>query len=186
MNKILQSIFKFWNFLPLFQMLFLWLNKTPPKWDPPLSVQEGFNISFLKYYFLPLLNTIGYQMIKFFENTKFWNWWWWCGPFALGSFSLPLWHELPKTESLEPSKCFLPPLVINEWVKIIPKTKSDPFTLGSYSRPQRQGLFLWCSAFLPRMESSLERRRRMSYVVEAFVFAEDSNSLSIYLWLGLK
>ena len=53
MNKILQSIFKIWNILPLFQMLFLWLNKTPPKWDPPLSVQEGFDISFLKYYFLP-------------------------------------------------------------------------------------------------------------------------------------
>ena len=64
MNKILQSIFKIWNFLPLFQMLILWLNKTPPKWDPPLSVQEGFDISFLKYYSLPLLNTIGYQLIN--------------------------------------------------------------------------------------------------------------------------
>ena len=42
MNRILRSIFKIWNFLPLFQMLFLWLNKTPPKRDPPLSVQEGF------------------------------------------------------------------------------------------------------------------------------------------------
>jgi hypothetical protein len=38
----------------------------------------------------------------------------------------------------------------------------------------------------PKMESGLERRRRMSYGVEAFVFAEDSNSLSIYLWLDLK
>jgi hypothetical protein len=27
---------------------------------------------------------------------------WWCGPFALGSCSLPLWHKSPKTESLEP------------------------------------------------------------------------------------
>jgi hypothetical protein len=61
MNRILQSIFKIWNFLPLFQMLFLWLNKTPPKWNPPLSVQEGFDISILKYYFLLLLNIIGYQ-----------------------------------------------------------------------------------------------------------------------------
>ena len=42
MNKILRSIFKIWNFLPLFQMLFLWLNKTPPQWNSPLSVQEGF------------------------------------------------------------------------------------------------------------------------------------------------
>jgi hypothetical protein len=24
-------------------MLFLWLNKTPPKWNSPLSFQEGFN-----------------------------------------------------------------------------------------------------------------------------------------------
>jgi hypothetical protein len=64
MNTFLWSIFKIWNFLPLFQMLFLWLNKTPPKRDPPLSVQEGFDISFLKYYFLPLLNTIGYQLIN--------------------------------------------------------------------------------------------------------------------------
>jgi hypothetical protein len=61
MNKILRSIFKIWNFLPLFQMLFLWLDKTPPKWNPPPSVQEGFDISILKYYFLPLLNIIGYQ-----------------------------------------------------------------------------------------------------------------------------
>jgi hypothetical protein len=67
MNKILQSIFKIWNFLPLFQMFFLWLNKTPPKWDPPLSVQEGFDISFLKYYLLPFLNTIRYL----FKNLQF-------------------------------------------------------------------------------------------------------------------
>jgi hypothetical protein len=53
MNKSLQSILKFWNVLPLFQMLFLWLNKTPPKWNPPLSVKEGFDESILKYYFLP-------------------------------------------------------------------------------------------------------------------------------------
>jgi hypothetical protein len=29
MNKIERSIFKIWNFLPMFQMFFLWLNKTP-------------------------------------------------------------------------------------------------------------------------------------------------------------
>jgi hypothetical protein len=29
MNKILRSISKIWNFLPLFQMLFLWLKKLP-------------------------------------------------------------------------------------------------------------------------------------------------------------
>jgi hypothetical protein len=159
MNKIVQSIFKIWNFLPLFQMLFLWLNKTPPKWDPPLSVQEGFDISFLKYYFLPLLNTIRYQFEIYqlkISNFKI-RIRWWCGPFALGYYSLPLWHESPKMESLEPVELLSPPLVINKWVKIIPKTEC-------------------CS----------EWWRRMGYGVEAFVFAEDSNSLSIHLWLGLK
>jgi hypothetical protein len=29
--------------------------------NSPLSVQEGFEISILKYYFLPLLNTTRYQ-----------------------------------------------------------------------------------------------------------------------------
>ena len=43
--RFLRSIFKFWNFLPLFQMLFLWVNKTPPQINSPLSVQEGFKIS---------------------------------------------------------------------------------------------------------------------------------------------
>jgi hypothetical protein len=33
----------------------------------------------------------------------------------------------------------------------------------------------------PKTESCAERRRRMSYGVEAFVFAEDSNFLSIHL-----
>jgi hypothetical protein len=53
MNKSLRSIFEFWNFLPLFQMLFLWLNKTPPQWNPPLSVQEGFKTSILKILLSP-------------------------------------------------------------------------------------------------------------------------------------
>jgi hypothetical protein len=53
MNEILQSIFKIWKFLPLFQMLFLWLNKTPPQWNSPLSVQEGFKISILKILLSP-------------------------------------------------------------------------------------------------------------------------------------
>jgi hypothetical protein len=42
MNKISRSILKILNFLPLFQMLFFWLNKTLPKWNSPLSVQDGF------------------------------------------------------------------------------------------------------------------------------------------------
>jgi hypothetical protein len=157
MNKILQSIFKIWNFFPLFQMLFLWLNKTPPKWNPPLSVQVGFKISILKILLSPLLNTIGYKFEIFQLKILSFKIRWWCGPFALGSCSLPLWHKSPKMESLEPSKLLSPPLVKDIGVKITPMTES-------------------CS----------ERRRRMSYGVEAFVFAEDSNSLSIHLWLGLK
>jgi hypothetical protein len=50
MNKISISIFKIWNFLPLFQMLFLWLNKTPPEWNSPLSFQESFNRYKLEIY----------------------------------------------------------------------------------------------------------------------------------------
>jgi hypothetical protein len=46
----------------------------------------------------PLLNTRRYQI----DNLKTLKTIWWCGPFALGSVSLPLWHESPKTESLEP------------------------------------------------------------------------------------
>jgi hypothetical protein len=182
MNKILQSIFKIWNFLPLFQMLFLWLNKTPPKRDPPLSVQEGFDISFFEILLSPPFehNRIPFDKCSW-KTLSFGNGWW-CGPFALGSYSLPLWHESPKTESLEPLKCFSSPLVINKWVKSIPKTKS--FCFGLTLSPKDEVLLLWT---LPqKMERSLERRRRISYGVEAFVFAEDSNSLSIYLWLGLK
>jgi hypothetical protein len=81
----------------------------------PLSVQEGFVISILKNYSLPLVNTMRYQfeiyqlkILSFFKNR------WWCGPFALGSCSLPLWHKSPKTESLEPFELLSSPLVINK------------------------------------------------------------------------
>jgi hypothetical protein len=59
--RFCEAFSRFEIFSPLFQMLFLWLNKTPPKWNSPLSVQEGFDISILKSYFLPLLNTIRCQ-----------------------------------------------------------------------------------------------------------------------------
>jgi hypothetical protein len=154
MNKILQSIFKIWNFLPLFQMLFLWLNKTPPKWDPPLSVQDGFDISFMKYYFLPLLNT------KFLKLVVEWS-------FCFGLILSPPLAWIAKNGIIRALEVLSSPLIITKWVEIIPKTKSF------CSLPQRK-------------ESGLERRRRMSYGVEAFVFAQDSNSLSIHLWLGLK
>jgi hypothetical protein len=38
------SIFKIWKFLPLFQMLFLWLSKSSPWMNSPLSFQEGFEM----------------------------------------------------------------------------------------------------------------------------------------------
>jgi hypothetical protein len=71
---------------------------------------------FWKYYSLPFLNTRRYQI----ENHTNWEILfkirWWCGPFALGSCSLPLWHKSPKTESLEPL-LLLSPLwkIIYEW-----------------------------------------------------------------------
>jgi hypothetical protein len=54
-KKILWSIFKIWNFLPLFQMLFLWLKQNSLYFNEisPLSVQEGFKILILKVLLSP-------------------------------------------------------------------------------------------------------------------------------------
>jgi hypothetical protein len=41
--RFVRSIFKIWNFTPCFKCFFLWLNKTPPEWNSPLSFQEGFD-----------------------------------------------------------------------------------------------------------------------------------------------
>jgi hypothetical protein len=68
----------------------------------PLSVQEGFDILILKNYSLPLVNIKRYQFEIYQLKILSFKIRWWCGPFALGSCSLPLWHESPKTESLEP------------------------------------------------------------------------------------
>jgi hypothetical protein len=84
----------------------------------------------LKYYFLSFLNTIRYQFEFYQLKISNFKIRWWCGPFALGSYFLPLWHESPKTESLEPFELLSPPLVINKWVKIIPKMKSFCFELS--------------------------------------------------------
>jgi hypothetical protein len=54
MNKILRSIFKIWNFLPLFQMLFPLTKQNSPSMKSPLSVQEGFKILILKILLSPL------------------------------------------------------------------------------------------------------------------------------------
>jgi hypothetical protein len=68
----------------------------------------------LKYYFLPLLNTIRYQFEIYQLKISNFKIRWWCGPFALGSYFLLLWHESPKTESLEPWELLSPLLVINK------------------------------------------------------------------------
>jgi hypothetical protein len=39
-----------------------------------------------------------HQLKKLFLTQILENWWW-CGPFALGQYFLPLWHESPKTET---------------------------------------------------------------------------------------
>jgi hypothetical protein len=71
MNKIERSIFKIWNFLPLFQMLFLWLKQNSPLMKFSSYVQEGFRYQFLKVV-IPIWNMskIGYQLktsLKTFE-----------------------------------------------------------------------------------------------------------------------
>ena len=51
--RFCEALSRFEIFLPLFQMLFLWLNKIPPQINSPLSVQEGFKISILKILLAP-------------------------------------------------------------------------------------------------------------------------------------
>jgi hypothetical protein len=48
---------------------------------------------------LPLLNTIRYRF-EIYQLKIILKLGWWCGPFALGSYFLPLWHESPKTDTL--------------------------------------------------------------------------------------
>jgi hypothetical protein len=82
-------------------MLFLWINKTPPQINSPFSVEESFKISILKVLLSPPLKT------QRDTNLKFTNWkslilklgGWWCGPFALGQYFIPLWHESPETDT---------------------------------------------------------------------------------------
>jgi hypothetical protein len=140
MNKISRSIFKIWNFLPLFQMLFLWLNKTPPKWNSPLSVQEGFTnwkkIKYFRYQFLKnsSLNYTNWDRISLrntnlkipIENNfpKFWNW--------CGGAVLLLWANTLSPFGINCQNGvfralfkFSSPLANNIWVKDYTKVKSD-------------------------------------------------------------
>jgi hypothetical protein len=126
-NMIARSIFRILKFLPLFQMLFLWLNKSSPWRNSPLSFQEGFEID-MKWNYT--------NWNSFMLNVKFWrcqfeillshiNWldtnWkihqlkisfriflkWWCGPvvrsfcFGLNIF-LPFGIKRQKRRTWEP------------------------------------------------------------------------------------
>jgi hypothetical protein len=124
MNTILWSIFKIWNFLPLFQMLFLWLNKTPPKWDSPLNVQEGFDISFLKYCFLPPFEHKKIPIENTLWKTKFLKLVVVVRSFCFGLILSPPLAWIAKSGIIRALEVLSSPLVINKWVKIIPKTKS--------------------------------------------------------------
>jgi hypothetical protein len=82
---------------------------------------------------------------------------WWCGPFALGSCSLPLWHKSPKRESLEPLELLSPPLVINKWVKIIPKAKSFSPQRWRVARSDGEGCVTeWKPLSLPKTPISFQ------------------------------
>jgi hypothetical protein len=45
-----EAFSRFEIFSPCFKCFFLWLNKTPPEWNSPLSFQECFNIYQLEIY----------------------------------------------------------------------------------------------------------------------------------------
>jgi hypothetical protein len=71
MNKILRSIFKIWNFLPLFQILFLWLNKNPLNEILLLVFKRGLDINFERGHTnLKLYPKIRYPLKNFFNT----NW----------------------------------------------------------------------------------------------------------------
>ena len=97
---------------------------------------------FLKYYFLPLLNTIGYQMINTFGKHYVFE-------FGGGGAVLLLWaHFSPflawiaKNGIIRALEVLSSPLGINKWVKIIPKAKSGLLALGSYSLPETKSFSL--------------------------------------------
>ena len=64
----LQEAFSRFEISPLFQMLFLWLNKTPPGWNSSLSFQEGFN-----RYQLKLILGMLLKMYQLKINIPIWN-----------------------------------------------------------------------------------------------------------------
>jgi hypothetical protein len=63
-----ETFSRFEIFSPYFKMLFLWLNKTPPEWNSPLSFQEGFN-----RYQLELILGMLLKMYQLKVNIPIWN-----------------------------------------------------------------------------------------------------------------
>jgi hypothetical protein len=104
--RVKEAFSRFKIFSPCFKCFSFDLNKTPPQWNPPLSVQEGFSNTNFEIYQDLIPNE---NFFKNFEN------WWWCGPFALGLIFLPFWHESPKPETFESLFTFSPWQIINEW-----------------------------------------------------------------------
>jgi hypothetical protein len=98
--RVKEAFLRFEVFSPCFKCFSFDLTKTPPQWNPPLSVQEGF--SYTNFEIWSTFYTKRKLLLKLFKN------WWWCGPFALGLIFLPLWHESPKTETFESPFTFSP------------------------------------------------------------------------------
>jgi hypothetical protein len=90
-----EAFSRFEIFSPISNPFLLWLNKTPPQWNSPLSVQEGFTnfedtstfSPFWKHIKIPILRTS-------FKNSLV------VRSFCFGLILLPLWHESPKTDTL--------------------------------------------------------------------------------------
>jgi hypothetical protein len=101
---------------------------------------RGFWYNILKYYFLPLLNTIGYQLIKFLENTKFLKLVV-VRSFCFGLLLSPPLAWIAKNRIIRALDILSSPLVINKWVKIIPKTKS--FCLVLMLSPPQEWRVAW-------------------------------------------
>jgi hypothetical protein len=88
-----EAFSRFEIFSPCFKCFSFDYNKTPPGWNSPLSVQEGFtnmkkdlDTNWKKFFSKYINLKYGYQLKILFW--KFWNWWW-CGPFALGYILSP-------------------------------------------------------------------------------------------------
>ena len=153
MSKILQSIFKIWNFLPLFQMLFLWLNKTPLK-EILLLVFKRVLIYHFEILLSPLFEHNRILIDNILWNTKFLKLVV-VRSFCFGLILSPPLAWIAKNGIIRALEVLSSPLVINKWVKIIPKMKSSPFALGSYFLPKDKVLFFDAKLFSPKNGESL-------------------------------